>query len=159
MILRQAVKEDVRQIADILVEDWQTAYKGIIDSSYLDSMNVDQRYEIEVKRYDQYMVAVEGDEVLGYSWNVMSDGEDSDCEIIALYVRYSKRKSGIGRNLMENAMESFRRAGKKSMIIWCLEDNLESRKFYEKMGGNLHGTGTHRWGDRDYNMVSYLYKL
>ena len=121
--------------------------------------NVHEDYAEKIVSLTKEYVAVEGDEVLGYSWNVMSDGEDSDCEIIALYVRYSKRKSGIGRSLMENAMESFRRAGKKSMIIWCLEDNLESRKFYGKMGGNLHGTGTHRWGDRDYNMVSYLYKL
>ncbi|MBO4450587.1 MAG: GNAT family N-acetyltransferase [Clostridiales bacterium] len=159
MIIRQAAKEDVRQIAEILVEDWQIAYKGIIDSSYLDSMNVDQRYEIEVKRFDQYMVAAEGDEILGYAWNVMADEEDSDCEIIALYVRYSKRKGGIGRALMENAMDSFRAEGRKTMIIWCLEGNKESRKFYEKMGGKLHKSGTHRWGDREYSMISYLYQL
>ena len=45
------------------------------------------------------------------------------------------------------------------MIIWCLSENHEARKFYERMGGKLHRTGTHRWGDRDYDMVSYLYQL
>ena len=29
--VRRAEKEDVRQIAEILVEDWQTAYRGIMD--------------------------------------------------------------------------------------------------------------------------------
>lgn len=45
MIIRQAKAEDVRQIAEILVEDWQTAYRGIMDDAFLDSMNAEQRYD------------------------------------------------------------------------------------------------------------------
>lgn len=80
-------------------------------------------------------------------------------EIIALYVRFSKRKNGTGKALMQHSMDSFRKSGKKSMIIWCLEENHESRKFYEKMGGKVYTAGTHRWGSREYNMISYLYQL
>ena len=159
MTIRQAREEDVMQIADILVEDWQTAYKGIMDDDFLNSLSVEQRYSIEIKRYRKYTVAVENDEILGYAWNEMTDDEAADCEIIALYVRYSKRGRGIGRALMQHSMDSFRKAGKKSMIIWCLRDNHESRKFYEKMGGKLYKDGSHRWGSRDYDMVSYLYQL
>ena len=159
MTIRQAKEEDVMQIADILVEDWQTAYKGIMDGDFLNSLSVEQRYSIEIKRYRKYTVAVENDEILGYAWNEMTDDEAADCEIIALYVRYSKRGRGIGRALMQYSMDSFRKAGKKSMIIWCLRDNHESRKFYEKMGGKLYKNGSHRWGSRDYDMVSYLSQL
>jgi len=159
MIIRKATEEDVKQIAEILVEDWKTAYRGIIDDTYLDSMNVETRYQIEVRRFREYVVAVEGNEVLGYAWNQITDDDVADCEIIALYVRYSKRNNGIGKALMLDAMEHFRQSGKKSMIIWCLEEKQESRKFYEKMGGKAHDTGTHKWGDRDYNMISYLYQL
>ena len=67
IIIRNAVKEDVRQIAEILVEDWQKAYRGILEDAFLDSMNADQRYAIEVKRYQKYVVAAEGDEILGYA--------------------------------------------------------------------------------------------
>ena len=59
-------------------------------------MNVEERYQIEVRRFMEYTVAVEGDEVLGYAWNQMMDDDVADCEIIALYVRYSKRNKGIG---------------------------------------------------------------
>ena len=45
------------------------------------------------------------------------------------------------------------------MIVWCLKENAEARKFYEKMGGKADKTGTHPWGDRDYDMISYLYPL
>ena len=157
--IRQAEKEDVRQIAEILVEDWQTAYRGIMDDEFLDSMNADQRYEIEVKRYQKFIVAADGDEILGYAWLEASDEEPADCEVIALYVRYAKRNRGIGKLLMRHAVDHFRETGKKKMIIWCLKENAESRKFYEKIGGREFRTGSHNWGGKDYEMISYLYDI
>ena len=159
MIIRQATEEDARQIAEILVEDWQIAYRGIIDDAYLDSMSVEERVQLEAQRYRIYTVAAAGEEVLGFAWNELIDDETADCEIIALYVRHSKRKSGIGRALFLHSMESFRAAGRKTMIVWCLKENDEARKFYEKMGGKVYKAGTHPWGNRDYEMISYLYQL
>lgn len=159
MTIRNAEKEDVRQIAEILVEDWQTAYRGIIDDAFLDSMSADQRYEIEVKRYQKYVVAADGNAILGYAWLEMTDDEAADCEVIALYVRYSKRNCGIGKRLLQYAMRYFRQAGKKTMIVWCLKGNDEARKFYEKAGGKAFRTGSHNWGGREYDMISYLYDL
>ena len=159
MIIRKATEEDARQIAEIVVEDWKNAYRGIIDSDYLDALNVEERYQREKQRYQVYTVAAEDREVLGFAWNETADDEVSDCEIIALYVRYAKRNNGIGKILFRNSVEYFRAAGKKKMIIWCLKDNAEARRFYEKMGGQVYKTGTHPWGNRDYDMISYLYDL
>ena len=78
IMIRKAEKEDVRQIAEILVEDWKTAYRGIIDDAFLDSMSVDQRYEIEIKRYQKYVVASDGNEILGYAWLEMTGDEAAD---------------------------------------------------------------------------------
>ena len=157
IVIRKATEADVRQIAEILVEDWKRAYRGIMDSAFLDAMSVEQRYPIEVQRYRKYTVAANGQEILGYAWNEMMAEESADCEIVALYVRYDRRKSGIGRMLFQNAMDSFRTAGKKAMIIWCLKENHEARKFYESMGGKADQTGTHTWGNRVYDMISYRY--
>ncbi len=159
MIIRKATEEDARQIAEIVVEDWKNAYRGIIDSDYLDALNVEERYQREKQRYQVYTVAAEDREVLGFAWNETAGDEAPDCEIIALYVRYAKRNNGIGKILFRNSVEYFRAAGKKKMIIWCLKDNAEARKFYEKMGGQVYKTGTHPWGSRDYDMISYLYDL
>ena len=159
IIIRNAVKEDVRQIAEILVEDWQKAYRGMLEDAFLDSMNADQRYAIEVKRYQKYVVAAEGDEILGYAWLETAEDGTADCEVVALYVRYAKRKMGTGRLLFQSAVKYFRESGKKKMIIWCLKENVESRKFYEKMGGKEFRTGSHNWGGKDYDMISYLYDL
>ena len=159
IVIRKATEADVGQIAEILVEDWKRAYRGIMDSAFLDAMSVKQRYPIEIQRYGKYTVAADGQEILGYAWNEMIEEETADCEIVALYVRYDRRKSGIGRMLFQNAMDSFRAAGKKSMIVWCLKDNHEARKFYESMGGKADQAGTHTWGNRVYDMISYRYRL
>lgn len=158
MLIRKATKEDAVQIAEIIDEDWRKAYRGIIDSAFLDSMSVEQRYQREIRRYQQYMVAADGEEILGCAWNQMRDDEEADCEIVALYVRYGKRNRGIGKALFLNSVDLFKASGRKKMIIWCLKDNHEARRFYEKMGGKTYKADTHRWGNRDYDMISYLYR-
>ena len=52
MIIRQAREKDVMQIAEIMVEDWQTAYRGIMDDEYLDSLSAEQRYQIEIELWE-----------------------------------------------------------------------------------------------------------
>ena len=158
-IIREATKDDAMQIAQIIVEDWQIAYKNIIDDEYLSSLNVNNRYDIEVKRFDKYIVAADDSEVLGCAWLQDADEEDADCEIVALYVRYDKRNNGIGKKLLNEAVSRFKKQGKKKMIIYCLKDNHDSRKFYEINGGKVHKGTTHPWGGRDYDMISYLYDL
>ena len=116
-------------------------------------------YQTEIKRYQKYTVAAGEKEILGYAWNEMSGDEPADCEIVALYVRYAERKSGIGKALLQNSMRFFRASGRKKMIVWCLRENDEARKFYEKTGGKAYKTGTHQWGNREYDMISYLYSL
>ena len=159
MTIRQAERDDALQIAGILVEDWQTAYRGIIDSAYLDAMRVEERHQRELQRYRQYTVAADGQEILGFAWAEAVESGEADCEIIALYVRRGRQRSGVGQALFRHSAEAFRADGKKRMIVWCLRDNAAARRFYEKMGGEAGGTCTHPWGDRQYDMVSYLYRL
>lgn len=158
-IIRQAAEEDAAQIAEILVEDWQTCYRGIIDDAWLDAMSVEERTQREARRYRIYTVAADGPEILGFAWNEMTGDGTADCEIVALYVRYAKRGAGIGRALFRHSTEVFRAAGRKTMVVWCLRENAEARRFYERMGGKEDRPGTHPWGDRDYDMVSYLWTL
>ena len=159
IIIRGATRGDARAIAEILVGDWQTAYRGIIDDEYLDAMSVKERAQREAQRYRQYVVAERGGEVLGFAWNELSGGDAAEGEIVALYVRYAMRGHGIGKALFRHAAETFRAAGCRRMIVWCLKGNEAAGRFYERMGGKPGPGGTHPWGSRDYEMVSWVYRL
>ena len=74
-------------------------HKGIIDDDFLDSMCVQKQKQIELNRYKEYDVALINNEVLGYVWKQIIDNNIADCEIVALYVKYSYRKNGIGKRI------------------------------------------------------------
>ena len=121
LVIRSSKEEDLRQISEIVVEDWQIAYRGIIDNEFLNSMSVEKQIQKEIDRYHEYIVATNGNEVLGYAWPRMIEDEVADCEIVALYVRNEKRKKGIGKKLLLYSINHFRELGGKRMIIWCLK--------------------------------------
>ena len=58
-----------------MINGWDTAHWGIIDDAFLDPMSADQRYEIEIKRYQKFIVAADGEEILGYAWLETTDDE------------------------------------------------------------------------------------
>ena len=88
---------------------------------------------MEINRYQKYIVAECVGQVVGCAWLENINDENADCEVIALYVRYKSRGNGIGKALLQYAMEQFKNNGNINMIIWCLKDNAEARKFYEKI--------------------------
>lgn len=80
-------------------------------------------------------------------------------EIIALYIKNEFRRCGIGKKLVEKAKEILKERGYKEMIIWCLKENRAGRNFYEKQGGILFKKRKFKIGDKEYDEVSYKYKL
>ena len=63
-------------------------------------------------------------------------------------------------NKTENkAFDILKERGYKEMIIWCLKENRAGRNFYEKQGGFLYKERKFKIGDKEYDEVSYKYKL
>lgn len=56
-------------------------------------------------------------------------------------------------------MNLFLRADKRKMILWCLKENIPSRKFYETMGGKESSTKTSKFGEKEYEIISYIFEL
>ena len=94
-----------------------------------------------------------------YAWLQTTEDEAADCEVVALYVRYSKRNNGIGKLLLQYANSYFKGIDKKRMIIWCLKENYEARRFYEIIGGKESRISSHNWGGKEYEIISYLYDI
>jgi len=73
MLIERATQLDARGIASVHVQSWRDTYKGIIDQEFLDSLKVEDRYELwkESLKAEQngcvYIAKNDSGEVVGFA--------------------------------------------------------------------------------------------
>ena len=165
LIIRKARIEDIEAISTIKVRAWQTAYRNIIENEYLDNMNIEHTIEENKRKFEQHnlIVAELNNEVVGfckYDYCNNEEKEDNaDCELIAIYVKPEMKRNGIGKQLIQYVINQFKNARKRKMILWCLKENYPSRAFYEAMGGKPSKIKISKFGEKEYEIISFLYEL
>ena len=166
IIIRKVNEKDIPSIADIQVNGWKTAYKGIIDEAILNAMNKEEKIERFKGNYQKngFIVAELENEVVGFcryagSNEFTPDMQDIDCEITALYVKPNLKYNGIGTKLFQFVINEFKSKNKTKMILWCLKDNEPSKKFYTKMGGKIIKERVIEIGEKNYCEVGFMYNI
>ena len=166
IIIRNMKKEDIPKIVDIQISGWKTAYKGIVDDEYLNSLNKDPRIKKIEKSYLKYdfIVAECFGEIVGFVNYIDNNDftpeiQTADCELSAIYVEPTLKRRGIGTKLFEYAKKDLIRKNKSKMVLWCLKDNIPSKAFYEKMGGDIIGERVIKIGKGDYVEVCFSYDM
>ena len=66
---------------------------------------------------------------------------------------------GIGTELFIATRKQMISLGKKNMIIWCLSDNINAIRFYEKLGGKIVKTKDAQIGDKNYTEYGFYFHL
>ena len=165
MLIRKVKYKDIEQIVDIDIKDWKIMYRGIIDDNILKNLDRNKKIEKYKKRYEteKIIVAENNGTVLGFCWyddNIENEKNGGDSEIVAIYVDCDKLGNGIGKKMMEYVMKELKNKGKRKMILWCLEENENARKFYEKMGGKLVNDEKYfEIEGQKYKEVGYIYDI
>ena len=85
--------------------------------------------------------------------------KEADCELLALYVKYEYKHKGVGTKLFSYVKEEFKKMNKHKMILWCLKENENAKKFYTKMGGKVVAEKDIEFGGKLYKEVAFLYSL
>ena len=141
MIVRHAVAADVDAMAAIRVDSWRATYAGLVPASILARMDVGRNATFFARRVAETgpawtLVAVVGDEVVGYALGGPAHDEDAVGfgEVEAIYVSPKSVGTGVGSLLMEAALTRFRVAGCAAVVLWALTDNAPARRFYEHLG-------------------------
>lgn len=163
-IIRKNLEKDQEQMAHIKIDGWRTAYDKIVASKYLNSLDYDEQTQRYLSSFNEYkdlvFVAVQGDEVLGYSCFMPYDKDKKyDSELVSLYVRKKEAGRGIGSNLLISTAKELYSLGRKNMIVWCFSDNKNAISFYEGLGGLKVEEKMAKVGDEAYLEYGFYFDL
>jgi ribosomal protein S18 acetylase RimI-like enzyme len=151
VVVRDAVPDDTMPIADLHVESWRVAYRGIMDDDVLDSPTLvesrrfgwtqhlhegfnhtgDPEHRLFVATIDGVVV---GFGHVGRESDPVDDAHDPAGEVYGFYLHPDAWGTGVADALMDRCLDELRRRGFERAILWVLRDNPRARRFYERHG-------------------------
>ena len=167
LIIRNAILEDLPEVAKLHVDSWNNTYKGIIAQNHLENMknNLDKRIERMKNEFSlrNMIVATINDKIVAFSEfalsNEFSKDLDIDCELCGLYVKNEYLKSGIGTQVFNYVRNLFISNNKKKMGLWCVKENENAINFYKRKGGVIVAEKKFTLSEKEYSEVAFEYKL
>jgi ribosomal protein S18 acetylase RimI-like enzyme len=149
--VRTASPDDADAIARVHIGTWQAAYAHIFPAEALDRLasRLAQRAEFWQEAIasgnprSHTLVGQERDRVVGFASIGPTRDDDLDPEqvgeLFAIYVLPEAWGEGVGRALMRELVARLRKERFRAAILWVLEDNPRTRRFYELAGWRLDG--------------------
>ena len=140
IIIRDMRPEDMDAKAYVHWKSWQETYPGLVDQNYLDNLTLEKCQNIARRWPDNIMVAELDGKIVGFSayGPCRSPGRDNCGEVFAIYILKEAQGLGIGRKLMDAAIQKL--IGFDTIIIWVLKGNINAFDFYEHYGFRFEGT-------------------
>lgn len=140
--VRRAEERDLPGVASVHTVGWQVAYRGIVPDEVLDGLDVGQRLKglrtfLESNPEFELLVACENEGVLGFVGFGPARDDDVDAqtgEVYSIYVHPDRWSEGIGRALLSSSCDALASSGFADAVLWLLEDNMRTCRFYEKAG-------------------------
>ena len=146
MQVRKATPDDAAAIARAHTRTWQSSYTHIFPSDALAQLSEEGR----AARWSEILsseppaertfVAERDGEVVGFVSIGAARAEAPDVgELRAIYVLPESSGAGVGRALMAEALAHLREKEFREAILWVIEDNPRTRRFYELAGWRADG--------------------
>lgn len=164
IIIRPTQDHEHKAVVALQIEGWQTAYRGIIHDKYLDKISHEDRligrlsfiYEKGIFSY----VAVLDDQIIGMcDFGRPRHREFGNGEIFALYVSSKFKSKGVGKMLIQKAIETLFEEKMDPIYLLALEKNQPARQFYEKIGFKYVGDKITTIAGINYPEVVYQCKI
>ncbi|HTP49660.1 MAG TPA: GNAT family N-acetyltransferase [Anaeromyxobacteraceae bacterium] len=161
-IIRRAAPNDVRAIATVHVQSWQSSYQGILPQDFLADLSIDSRMRgwtghLSVPRRITLVGTTPDDRVVGFcdAGSNRDEPRAFDGEVYALYLLEEAKRKGLGRALFNEATAWLKQNDWSSWLAWVLTENAPARRFYETLGGQLLSEKPVTIGGVSYTEVAY----
>jgi ribosomal protein S18 acetylase RimI-like enzyme len=144
-VVRSATVADASAISCVRTRTWQFAYAHIFPPERLDAAPDGQATEwVERSIRDPWphmhtLVAERARRVVGFAGLGESREEEGAGELYAIYVLPEESGAGIGQALMQETLRRMRGEGFDEAVLWVLENNPRTRRFYELAGWQPDG--------------------
>ena len=139
IVKKMETPEEIRGKAYVHWKAWHQAYPGLVDQRYLDRLTLEKCEQIAFNWPDGLLVAKDGDRVVGFVGYGHRDGDPEQLgEVFAIYILEEYYGSGVGRMLMERALEQLKKY--PQICLWTLKENKRAIRFYQKCGFTADGT-------------------
>ena len=137
--VRRANIDDAYKIAQINVNTWNEAYKGLLPDSLLKKRTVSEERVLGiVNKITEpdfiFLVSEYNNEVVGFCCGGLARDENYPFkyELRALYVLPQFQTKGIGKALIN---EFKKKINNNPFYLYALKSNINAHNFYKKMGG------------------------
>jgi diamine N-acetyltransferase len=162
--LKQCNLEDLRTLQEISYETFNETFKDQNSpenmNAYLErAFNLRQLEKDLSKIYSQFFFVYFNNEVAGYLKVNINDAQseemdDESLEIERIYIKSKFQKHGLGKYLLNKAMEIAMESNKKKIWLGVWEKNENAIAFYKKMG--FVQTGAHSFYMGDEEQIDFI---
>jgi ribosomal protein S18 acetylase RimI-like enzyme len=130
--VRQAIAADARAIAEVYVEGWRWAYRGVLSDELLDGLSVERREAMwrdalaPPDAEARIWLAERDGRVIGFVATAPARGDESSlltAEVTAIHVARHAAGTGAGRELLLCATGDLRRRGFRYAQLWVFAAN------------------------------------
>ena len=137
--IRAQRPEDAEDKGYVHWKSWQETYAGLMPNELVTGRTLESRQELARKYPENTFVALLNGKVIGFSCYHAYWGDDlSGCgEVQAIYVLQETQGLGIGRKLMDAAIEAL--SDYDTVALWVLKGNDQAIGFYEHYGFRFDG--------------------
>ena len=138
--IRLAIPSDASDMAEVLMRSWEAIYKNIMPADYIREKNATRpalyARVITDENTGAYVIQLCGKTVgiMKIAPPISNDLSDSFYELHYIYLHPDNFRMGIGSYAVRFAFRIARILGKTNVIVWCLSENTNAVKFYEKCG-------------------------
>jgi GNAT superfamily N-acetyltransferase len=136
VLVRPSVPDDAEAIALVQVRSSQAGFGDFLPGEALATLDPEPRVPLWRERLP--LVAEDEDGIVGFA-HVGPSEDEAVGEVYRLFVLPERWGLGVGRALMERALEQLRTAGHREAILWVHAENPRARRFYEAGGWRPDG--------------------
>ncbi len=168
--IRPAHLQDAPAIAKAHVASWQKAFRGILTDEFLDNISIEERsqkWERILNRASEdkacTLVLEIDNTIQGFAGVGRSRDEnttDNVGEVMAIYLHPNVWKKGLGKKLLQEAIEILMQQNYTEVTLWVLSKNQRAIAFYERCGFYADGAEKEvNIGGTDVKEIRLLYKV